>query len=89
MKSANGVIERARKNGRSMARKGSRKLEEAHDLYGQVQERAIQGARYADEAVRDYPWIAVGVAAACGFWAGLCLNSLVRDRTNNWSYEDA
>ena len=88
MKTANGVMERARKEGRSVAKRASRRVEEARDFYGTVQDRAREGAQYADEVVHEYPWVAVGAAAAIGFWAGICLNSLVKDHTNSWTYEE-
>jgi len=46
-------------------------LERGKEIYGQVREKAVQGARAADEAVHEHPYqaiaIGVGVGALIGF----------------------
>ena len=46
-------------------------LERGKEIYGQVREKAVQGAKAADEAVHEHPYqaiaIGVGVGALIGF----------------------
>src|SRR5512144_604318 len=44
------------------------------ELEGQALDQAKEAARATDDLVHDYPWQAIGVAAAIGFVAGLLLN---------------
>ena len=46
-------------------------LERGKEIYGQVREKAVEGARAADEAVHEHPYqaivIGVGVGALIGY----------------------
>jgi ElaB/YqjD/DUF883 family membrane-anchored ribosome-binding protein len=46
-------------------------LEHGREIYGQVREKAVQGARAADEVVHEHPYqaiaIGVGVGALIGY----------------------
>src|SRR5688500_9665834 len=46
-------------------------LERGKEIYGQVREKAVQGAKAADEAVHEHPYqaiaIGVGVGALIGY----------------------
>ncbi len=46
-------------------------LERGKEIYGRVREQAVEGAKVADEAVREHPYqaiaIGVGVGALLGF----------------------
>jgi ElaB/YqjD/DUF883 family membrane-anchored ribosome-binding protein len=44
------------------------------ELQGQAYEQAQHAARATDDLVHDYPWQAIGIAAAVGFVAGLLMN---------------
>lgn len=44
------------------------------ELQGEAVDRAKDAAQATDTYVRDYPWIAVGIAGALGFVAGLLMN---------------
>lgn len=44
------------------------------ELQGEAIDRAKDAAQVTDDYVHDYPWIAVGVAGALGFVAGLLMN---------------
>ncbi len=44
------------------------------ELQGQAMDQAQQAARATDDLVHDYPWQAIGIAAAVGFVAGLLMN---------------
>jgi ElaB/YqjD/DUF883 family membrane-anchored ribosome-binding protein len=44
------------------------------ELQGQAVDQAQQAARATDDLVHDYPWQAIGIAAAVGFVAGLLMN---------------
>jgi ElaB/YqjD/DUF883 family membrane-anchored ribosome-binding protein len=44
------------------------------ELQGQAMDQAQQAARATDDLVHDYPWQAIGVAAAVGFVVGLMIN---------------
>jgi ElaB/YqjD/DUF883 family membrane-anchored ribosome-binding protein len=44
------------------------------ELQGQAMDQAQQAARATDDLVHDYPWQAIGIAAAVGFVAGLMIN---------------
>jgi len=45
-------------------------LEQGKEVYGRVREKAIEGARAADEVVRERPYQAIGVALGVGVIAG-------------------
>jgi len=41
-------------------------LESAKDIAGRVRDRAVEGAKAADEAVREHPYQAIGIALGIG-----------------------
>jgi len=41
-------------------------LERGKEIYGQVREQAVEGAKAADEAVRAHPYQAIGIALGVG-----------------------
>ena len=45
-------------------------LESGKELYGRVREKAVEGAKAADEAVHEHPYQAIGIAFAVGAIAG-------------------
>jgi ElaB/YqjD/DUF883 family membrane-anchored ribosome-binding protein len=51
-------------------------LERGKEIYGQVREKAVQGAKAADEAVHEHPYQAIGIA----FGVGAILGYLVARR---------
>lgn len=86
MKTANGVMEKARSQTKTVRRRAASHLEEAESFYNQLQKKAIKGASVADETIHDHPWITVALAAGFGFWMGCCVKSLMKNRTNSWTY---
>jgi len=49
-------------------------LESAKEICGRVQEKAIEGAKATDKAVREHPYQAVGVAFGIGLLVGYLLS---------------
>ena len=49
---------------------GTAAFERARDLYEAAQEKAVSGARYADGAIRDNPYQAIGIAFGLGLLLG-------------------
>ena len=51
-------------------------LERGKEIYGQVREKAVEGAKAADEAVHENPYqaiaVGVGVGALLGYLAARC-----------------
>ena len=51
-------------------------LDKGKEIYGRVREKAVEGAKAADETVRDHPYeavgIALGVGALIGYLAARC-----------------
>ena len=45
-------------------------LERGKEIYGQVREKAVEGAKAADEAVREHPYQAIGIALGVGALIG-------------------
>ncbi|MEY2409456.1 MAG: ElaB protein [Verrucomicrobiota bacterium] len=45
-------------------------LESGKELYGRVRERAVEGAKAADQSVREHPYQAIGVALGLGALLG-------------------
>lgn len=45
-------------------------LERGKEIYGQVREKAVQGARAADEAVHEHPYQAIGIGIGVGALIG-------------------
>jgi ElaB/YqjD/DUF883 family membrane-anchored ribosome-binding protein len=48
-------------------------LENGKDIYGRVREKAVVGAKAADEAVRENPYQAIGIAFGIGAIAGFLI----------------
>jgi ElaB/YqjD/DUF883 family membrane-anchored ribosome-binding protein len=48
-------------------------LESGKELYGCVRDKAVEGARAADETVRDHPYSAIGLAFGAGAIVGFLL----------------
>ena len=55
-------------------------LEKSKELYGRVGDKALEGARTADQALHDYPYQAVCIALGLGALIGLILGSRQRSR---------
>ena len=51
-------------------------LERGKEIYGRVKEKAVEGAKAADEAVHEHPYQAIGIA----FGVGALLGYLVARR---------
>jgi len=51
-------------------------LERGKEIYGRVKEKAVEGAKAADEAVHEHPYQAIGIA----FGVGALLGYLVSRR---------
>jgi len=51
-------------------------LERGKEIYGRVKEKAVEGAKAADEAVHEHPYQAIGIA----FGVGAILGYLVAHR---------
>ena len=49
-------------------------LESGKELYGRVRDKAVEGARAADETVRDHPYQAIGLAFGAGALLGYVLS---------------
>jgi ElaB/YqjD/DUF883 family membrane-anchored ribosome-binding protein len=45
-------------------------LERSKEIYGQVREKAVQGARATDVAVHDHPYQAIAIGVGIGALAG-------------------
>ena len=50
-------------------------LESGKEIYGQVREQTVQGVQAADEAVREHPYQAIGIAFGIGAILGFLINS--------------
>ena len=53
----------------------SEALENGKEIYGRVRDKAIDGAKAADQAVHEYPYQAIGIALAVGALAGYVIAS--------------
>ena len=49
-------------------------LDSAKDVYDQVQQRAIDGAKRADKLIRDNPYPAIGIAFGVGALIGFLVS---------------
>jgi ElaB/YqjD/DUF883 family membrane-anchored ribosome-binding protein len=49
-------------------------LESGKEIYGRVRDKAVEGAKVADEAVHEHPYQAIGIAFGVGALIG-CLVS--------------
>lgn len=45
-------------------------LESGKEIYGRVKEKAVEGAKAADEAVHEHPYQAIGIAFGVGALIG-------------------
>ena len=45
-------------------------LDNAKDIAGRVRDKAVEGAQAADEAVREHPYLAIGIALGVGALIG-------------------
>ena len=45
-------------------------LERGKEIYGRAKEKAVEGAQAADEAVREHPYQAIGIALGVGVVVG-------------------
>jgi|ERR1051325_636438 ElaB/YqjD/DUF883 family membrane-anchored ribosome-binding protein len=45
-------------------------LERGKEIYGRVREKAVEGAKAADEAVHEHPYQAIGIALGVGALVG-------------------
>ncbi len=45
-------------------------LESGKEIYGRVREKAVEGAKSADEAVHEHPYQAIGIALGVGALIG-------------------
>jgi ElaB/YqjD/DUF883 family membrane-anchored ribosome-binding protein len=45
-------------------------LENGREIYGRVREKAVEGAKAADEAVHEHPYQAIGIALGVGALIG-------------------
>ena len=45
-------------------------LDRGKEIYGRVREKAVEGAKAADEAVHEHPYQAIGIALAAGALIG-------------------
>ena len=45
-------------------------LERGKEIYGRVREKAVEGAKAADEAVHEHPYQAIGIALGVGVLIG-------------------
>jgi ElaB/YqjD/DUF883 family membrane-anchored ribosome-binding protein len=45
-------------------------LERGKEIYGRVRDKAVEGAKATDEAVREHPYQAVGIALGVGALLG-------------------
>ena len=45
-------------------------LERGREIYGRVKEKAVEGAKAADEAVHEHPYEAIGIALGVGALIG-------------------
>jgi len=49
---------------------GQAAVEKIHGAYGVAQEKTIAGAKATDQAIRDNPYAALGIAFGCGILIG-------------------
>ena len=48
-------------------------MENGKEMYGRVRDKAVEGAKTADEAVREHPYTAIGIAVGLGALIGFLL----------------
>jgi len=48
-------------------------LERGKEIYGRVREKAVEGAKAADEAVHEHPYQAIGIALGVGVILGFLI----------------
>jgi ElaB/YqjD/DUF883 family membrane-anchored ribosome-binding protein len=49
-------------------------LERGKEIYGQVREKAVQGAKAADEAVHEHPYQAIAIGIGVGVLIGYLIS---------------
>ncbi|MCU0783739.1 MAG: DUF883 family protein [Verrucomicrobia bacterium] len=49
-------------------------LERGKEIYGRVKEKAVEGAKAADEAVHEHPYQAIGIAFGVGAILGYLIS---------------
>jgi ElaB/YqjD/DUF883 family membrane-anchored ribosome-binding protein len=49
-------------------------LESGKEIYGRVREKAVEGVKAADEAVREHPYQAIGIAVGVGALIGYLIS---------------
>jgi ElaB/YqjD/DUF883 family membrane-anchored ribosome-binding protein len=55
-------------------------LEKGKDVYGRMRDKATEGARTADVAVREHPYEAIAISLGVGAMLGFILSSSLRTR---------
>ena len=58
-------------------------LQRGKELYGQVRDKAVEGARATDQTVRDHPYQVIGIALAIGVIVGLLVARLDSNNCNS------
>jgi ElaB/YqjD/DUF883 family membrane-anchored ribosome-binding protein len=54
-------------------------LENSRELAGRVRDKAVEGAKATDEAIREHPYQAIGIAFGVGAILGYLLSRRSRD----------
>ncbi len=49
-------------------------LERGKEVYGRVRDKAVEGARAADDAVHEHPYQAIGIAIGVGALVGYLIS---------------
>jgi ElaB/YqjD/DUF883 family membrane-anchored ribosome-binding protein len=49
------------------------------DMYTTARKKVIQGAKYTDETIREYPYYSIGVAVGVGLLLGVLLGRSTKD----------
>jgi ElaB/YqjD/DUF883 family membrane-anchored ribosome-binding protein len=48
-------------------------LERGKEAWGEIQDRAVEQAKVADEVIRDHPYQSIGLAFGCGALLGILM----------------
>ena len=73
------VSDTTSEKGRAMRARLQRALDRAKGLYGDLQDRASAAAKTTDQAVRDNPYQAIGIAFGVGLLIGVLAARSRRD----------
>ena len=65
------IKEKAQEWGERARAARSAAVEKAHAAYGMAQDKTKAGARATDHAIRENPYVALGIAFGCGLAIGL------------------